>query len=181
VWFPLRIVIEQFAWPARAWKDEGNWNAENHIESVREVSQHALDTLGVTQADIVYLHIPSPHPYAFWNRRTGNFAVGGSYLDSLDYTDRLLGKMLDELEKQPRWAATTLLVQGDHSWRTQMWRPQPGWSAEDDRISQGGQWDPRPVLMIHASGQQAPVTVSAPTSVMYVHDFVAGEIGAIAH
>jgi hypothetical protein len=62
-----------------------------------------------------------------------------------------------------------------------MWRPQPGWSAEDDRISQGGQWDPRPVLMIHASGQQAPVTVSAPTSVMYVHDFVAGEIGAIAH
>jgi hypothetical protein len=63
---------------------------------------------------------------AFWDRRTGKYAVGGSYLDSLDYSDRLLGKMLDLLEAQPRWATTTLIVQGDHSWRTKMWRPLPG-------------------------------------------------------
>jgi hypothetical protein len=84
------------------------------------------------------------------------------------------------LEKQPRWAATTLLVQGDHSWRTAMWRPLPGWSAEDERISHGGEWDPRPVLMIHAPGQQTPKTVTAPTSVMFIHDYVAEEIRTLA-
>jgi hypothetical protein len=61
-----------------------------------------------------------------------------------------------------------------------MWRPLPGWSAEDERISNGGQWDPRPLLIIHAPGQQDAGTVSAPTSIMHVHDAVAAEIQAIS-
>jgi hypothetical protein len=181
VWFPLRILTERFLAPSRAWADMGNWYAEGHMTSVRDVSTHALQTLAGSQADIVYLHIPAPHPLAVWDRRTGSFAIGGSYLDSLDYTDRLLGQMLDILQQQPRWAATTLIVQGDHSWRTKLWRPLPGWSTEDERISNGGQWDPRPALLIHAAGQRAPQTVSAPTSVMFVHDEVAAEIHALAH
>jgi hypothetical protein len=180
VWFPLRIMVEQFLWPSRAWADVGGWNAEGHIASVKDVSQHALATAANSQADIIYLHIPSPHPPEFWDRRTASYAVGGSYLDSLDYTDRLLGQMLDTLEKQPRWASTMLIVQGDHSWRTEMWRPLPGWSAEDERISNGGRWDPRPLLIIHAPGQQDAGTVSAPTSIMHVHDAVAAEIQAIS-
>jgi hypothetical protein len=180
VWFPLRIMVEQFLWPSRAWADVGRWNAEGHIASVKDVSEHALDAVANSQADIVYLHIPSPHPPAFWDRRTASYAVGGSYLDSLDYTDRLLGQMLDTLEKQPRWASTMLIVQGDHSWRTEMWRPLPGWNAEDERISHGGQWDSRPLLMIHAPGERDAGTVSAPTSIMHVHDAVAAEIQAIS-
>jgi hypothetical protein len=180
VWFPLRMMVEQFVRPRRAWADEDRWNADNHIDSVKDVSQHALQTLATSQADIIYLHIPSPHPPEFWNRRTARFATGGSYLDSLDYTDRLLGQMLDTLEKQPRWASTMLIVQGDHSWRTKMWRPLPGWSAEDERISHGGQWDPRPLLMIHDPGQSRPGTVAAATSIMHVHDAVAAEIKAMA-
>jgi len=180
VWFPLRIMVEQFLWPSRAWTDEARWNAEGHIDSVKDVSRHALEALENSQADIIYLHIPSPHPPAFWDRRTASFAVGGSYLDSLDYTDRLLGQMLNTLEKQPRWSSTMVIVHGDHSWRTEMWRPLPGWSAEDERISHGGQWDPRPLLMIHAPGQQNPGTVAAPTSIMHVHDAVATEIEAIS-
>jgi len=178
-WFPLRILVEQFVWPSRAWADTAEWNAEGHIASVKDGSEHALETLSNSQADIIYLHLPAPHPPEFWDRQTGKFAVGGSYLDSLDYSDRLLGQMLDVLEKQPRWAATTLIVHGDHSWRTQMWRPLPGWSAEDERISHGGEWDPRALLMIHSPGQQNAKTVTAPTSVMYIHDAVAAEIRAM--
>ena len=179
-WFPLRILAEQTFWPRQARRDDAHRNAEGHIASVRDVSQHALDTLAGSQADILYLHLPTPHPPGFWNRKTDKYAVGGSYLDSLDYSDRLLGEMLDILEKQPRWPATMLLVQGDHSWRTEMWRPLPGWSAEDERVSMGGRWDPRPVLMIHAPGQQTAQTIAAPTSMMYVHDAVASEIRAVA-
>jgi hypothetical protein len=181
VWFPLRVMVEQFVSPAHAWADVGRWDAEGHIDSVKDVSRHALDTLATSQADVIYLHIPAPHPPEFWNRSTASFADGGSYLDSLDYTDRMLGRMLDTLEKQPRWGSTTLIVQGDHSWRTEMWRPLPGWSAEDERISHGGQWDPRPVLMIHTPGEQSPSTVAAPTSIMHVHDVVASEIEASSH
>lgn len=180
VWFPLRILAEQFLAPSKAWADLTEWNAEGHIASVQDVSRHALQTLSSSQADLIYLHIPAPHPPEFWNRRTQTFAPGGSYLDSLDYSDHLLGKMLDLLQSQPRWACTTLVVQGDHSWRTQMWRPLPGWSAEDERISQGGEWDPRPVLLIHAAGQQDAKTVAAPTSLMFVHDFVAAQIRNLA-
>jgi len=180
VWFPLRILAEQYIAPARAWTDTADWKSRDHIASVKDMSQHALQTLSTSQADLIFLHLPVPHPPEFWNRHTGTFATGGSYLDSLDYSDRLLGQILNLLQAQPRWAATTLIVQGDHSWRTKMWRPLPGWSAEDERISHGGQWDPRPVLIIHAAGQQDARTVSAPTSLMFVHDFVAAQIQALA-
>jgi hypothetical protein len=179
VWFPLRMMVEQIVWPNRAWADDAAWDERGHIASVKDVSQHALATLATSQADLIFLHIPAPHPPGFWDRRTGRFAVGGSYADGLDYSDRLLGQMLAELEKQPRWASTTMVVQGDHSWRTAMWRPLPGWSAEDERISHGGEWDPRPVLMIREPGQESAKTVTAPTSLMYVHDFVAGRIRAM--
>ncbi len=130
--------------------------------------------------NVIFLHIPAPHTLAFWGRRTGAFATGGSYLDGLDYSDRLLGQMLTVLEAQPRWTATALIVQGDHSWRTGLWRPLAGWSAEDERISNGGRWDPRPVLLIHAPGEQNPATVAAPTSLMIVHEFVAADIQRIS-
>jgi hypothetical protein len=180
VWFPLRTMVELYLWPSRALADESRLNSVGHIASVQDVSQHALDVLSLSQADVIYLHIPAPHPYAFWDRRTAQYAFGGSYLDSLDYSDRLLGQMLGILEKQPRWSSTMLLVQGDHSWRTQMWRPLPGWSAEDERISHGGQWDSRPLVMVHAPGERDPRTVAAPTSVMFIHDAVAQEIRTIA-
>ena len=180
VWFPLRVLAERMLWRRRAWADETAWNAEGHEESVKDLSAHTLRTVASSQADLIYLHLPAPHPLAVWDRRKADFAPGGSYLDSLDYSDRLLGKILHVLEAQPRWANTTLIVQGDHSWRTRMWRPLPGWSAEDERISHGGVFDPRPVLLIHASGQQSPQTVAAPTGVMYVHQAVEADLRKIA-
>jgi hypothetical protein len=176
VWFPLRIMVEEAIAPRRAWDDVAAWNADGHIAAVKDLRRHELAAVADSQADILYLHIPAPHPPAFWDRRTGNYAGGGSYLDSLDYSDRLLGQILNALEAQPRWASTTLIVHGDHSWRTGMWRPLPGWSAEDERISDGGQWDPRPLLMIHTPGQHNPQIVAAPTSIMLVHDTVASWI-----
>jgi len=174
----LRILAEQVFTPSRAWADIAAWNAKGHAEAVRDLEQRALETVANSQADILYLHLPVPHPPAVWDRRTGKHALGGSYLDSLDLSDRILGKILDKLEAQPRWAETTLIVHGDHSWRTQMWRPLPGWSAEDERISHGGRFDPRPLLLIHSPGQRSPQTVATPTSVMYIHDRVADEIRA---
>jgi len=181
VLFPLRIVAEQLVAPRVAVADVAHWESLSHVATVKDMSQHALAALANSQADIIYLHMPVPHPPAFWDRRSHNYGVGGSYLDSLDYSDRFLGQILDVLEAEPRWQQTTLILQGDHSWRTKIWRTTPGWSAEDERVSNGGKWDPRPLLIIHAAGQNNEVTVASPTSLMFVHDFVAAQIQALAH
>ena len=181
VWFPLRIVAEQLVAPRVAVADVAHWESLSHVATVKDMSQHALAALANSQADIIYLHMPVPHPPAFWDRRSHDYGVGGSYLDSLDYSDRFLGQILDVLEAEPRWSQTTLILQGDHSWRTGIWRTTPGWSAEDERVSNGGRWDPRPLLLIHGAGQNSAATVASPTSLMFVHDFVAAQIQAVAH
>ncbi len=181
VWFPLRIVTEQLVAPRVAVADVAHWESLSHVATVKDISQHALAALANSQTDIIYLHLPVPHPPAFWDRHSHHYGVGGSYLDSLDYSDRFIGQILDVLEAQARWPETTLIIQGDHSWRTGIWRTTPGWSEEDERISHGGQWDPRPLLLIHLAGQQDAKTVSAPTSLMFVHDFVAAQIQSLAH
>jgi hypothetical protein len=181
VWFPLRIVAELLVAPRMAVADVAHWESLGHAATVKDMSQHALGALANSQADVIYLHLPVPHPPAFWDRHSHNYGVGGSYLDSLDYSDRFLGQMLDVLQSQPRWRGTTLIIQGDHSWRTRIWRTTPGWSAEDEHISHGGEWDPRPLVLIHLAGQQDAKTVAAPTSLMFVHDFVAEQIQAPAH
>ncbi|MGD0158144.1 MAG: sulfatase-like hydrolase/transferase [Terracidiphilus sp.] len=180
VWYPLRIVAEQLLAPRVAVADVVLWESQSHMATVKDLSQHALATLADSQADIIYLHLPAPHPPNFWDRHTHTFAVGGSYIDSLDYSDALLGQMLDILEAQPRWKETSLVVQGDHSWRTRLWRTTPGWSAGDERFSHGGEWDPRPLMIIHSAGQTEAETVTAPTSLMLVHDFALSQIETIS-
>jgi len=164
VWFPLRVVAEQLVAPRVAVDDVAHWESLSHVATVKDLSQHALAVLGNSQADVIYLHMPVPHPPAFWDRRSHTFGVGGSYLDSLDYSDRFLGEILEVLESQPRWAKTTLVIQGDHSWRTGIWRTAPGWSEEDERVSRGGEWDPRPLLLIHAAGQTNAAIVASSTA-----------------
>jgi hypothetical protein len=179
-WFPLRIVAEQLVAPRVAVADVAHWESLSHVATVKDMSQHALAALANSQEDIIYLHLPVPHPPAFWDRHSHHFGVGGSYLDSLDYSDRFLGEILDVLEAQPRWAKTTLIIQGDHSWRTGIWRTTPGWSEEDERVSHGGEWDPRPLLLIHAAGQTNAAVVASSTSLMFAHDFVAAQIQELA-
>ncbi len=181
VLFPLRVDAEQLVAPRVAVADVAHWESRSHVESVKDLSQHAIAALANSQADVIYLHMPVPHPPAFWDRRSHTYGVGGSYLDSLDYSDHFLGEILDVLESQPRWAKTTLIIQGDHSWRTGIWRTAPGWSDEDERVSHEGEWDPRPLLLIHAAGQTNAAIVASSTSLMFVHDFVASQIQALAH
>ncbi len=176
IWFPLRVAGEQLVAPRVAVNDVAHWESLSHVATVEDISQHAFGELAKSQADVIYLHLPIPHPPAFWDRRSHQFGVGGSYLDSLDYSDRFLGQALDILEAEPRWAQTTLVIQGDHSWRTGIWRTAPGWSEEDERISHNGEWDPRPLLLIHAAGQTNGATVASATSLMFVHDFVVSQI-----
>ena len=102
------LSAEQLVAPRVAVADVAHWESLSHVATVKDMSQHALAALANSQADIIYLHMPVPHPPAFWDRRSHNYGVGGSYLDSLDYSDRFLGQILDVLEARAALAADDL-------------------------------------------------------------------------
>jgi hypothetical protein len=132
--------------------------------------------------DFVMVHLGMPHhPYVF-DRHTGKFTTeaGHSYQDGLAMTDRALGEMLPIIESNPRWANTTLIVQGDHSWRTEIWTVEPGWTPEDEKTSNGRKFDDRPLLLVHAPGQSTPGTVTESTSLLKVHALLESAIHSVA-
>jgi len=57
-----------------------------------------------------------------------------------------------------------------------MWRQTRHWTSEDEAVSHGGIFDPRPMLMVHQPGQHTPRTVSQPFPLVGVHDILDSQI-----
>ena len=110
------------------------------------------------------LHLPIPHPNGIYDRRTGQLTTAGSsYIDNLALADRCLAGIRRTLEESGQWDSSTVVVMGDHSWRTtQIWR-QPrirdGWTEEDQLASHGGGYDSRSVYMVQLPGQTTAARV----------------------
>jgi membrane-anchored protein YejM (alkaline phosphatase superfamily) len=122
------------------------------------------------QADFVFLHLPVPHSPNIWSRARGDFAqqCGSSYVDSLALADRELGSIVATLKSSPRWKDTTLIVEGDHSWRTYLWKDGIEWTQEDAEASRAG-FDPRPAVIVHLAGQTQAKADAQPWSLLNVH------------
>jgi len=146
----------------------------NQARDYRSLSGQAQDMVNQEQMDFIFLHLPLPHPPGFYNRRAGQFEADGrtSYLDNLALADKTLGELLSILRASPRWSGTSIVLCGDHSWRTFKWEKQRYWTSEDEAASHGGAFDPRPMLMVHQAGQTASATVDHPVSLMKVHDIL---------
>jgi hypothetical protein len=83
----------------------------------------------------------------------------------------MLGQMMTTLRNSPRWQDTTVIVQGDHSWRLWLWDWLPAWTDEDDAASRNG-FDPRPALIVHQAGQTTPSTDASPWLLLNIHNVV---------
>jgi hypothetical protein len=147
-------------------------------DAYRDLTQRAEEQFAQSQPDFVFLHLPLPHPPGFYDRRTGQFDASGqrSYLDNLVLADKTLGQLVSVLQASPRWSNTSIVLCGDHSWRTMMWRQTRHWTSEDEAVSHGGIFDPRPMLMVHQPGQHTPRTVSQPFPLVGVHDILDSQI-----
>jgi len=144
-----------------------------HYRSHVELEPHMLQVLHADQADFVFLHLGVPHAPSIWNRNTGQYRqqCGGSYVDGLALADREVGLILNELQHSPRWNETTLIVEGDHSWRIPLWHGSPSWTHEDD-VASKDVFDTRPALLIHQAGQIQPQTNTAAWPLIRVHAMV---------
>ena len=147
---------------------------DSQVKVYEDLTGRAADALKNDQLDFVFLHLPLPHPPGFYDRKKAQFDTSGraSYLDNLALADETLGGFLTILRASPRWPATSIVICGDHSWRTFLWIHSGHWTAEDAAASHGGRFDPRPMLMVHQALQTAPTTVDRPISLIKVHDIV---------
>jgi arylsulfatase A-like enzyme len=169
-WSPLRQAAQQVVSPARSSRSLCNFDVQHRYQTDIDLEQHSMQMLRTDQADLMMLHLPIPHSPNIWSRMKGGYTqqCDSSYLDNLALADRELGRILAQLESSPRWKDTTVIVQGDHSWRTYLWSNQPSWTAEDDAASRSG-FDPRPAVIIHQAGQTTPLVNATAWSLVNVH------------
>jgi arylsulfatase A-like enzyme len=170
LWRPLEQMVREAHSPAKADRDFCSYEVNRRYETHKDLESHALEVLKTDQADFIFLHLAIPHSPNIWSRIRDAYQLtcDSSYLDNLALVDRVLGRFLDILQASPRWKDTTLVVQGDHSWRVDAWNWLPAWTEEDDAAS-GGVFDPRPALLVHAAGQEQPAMVTTPWPLIDIH------------
>jgi hypothetical protein len=170
---PLAQMVREIKAPVRADRDVCTYDVRQRYKTHIDLQQHALDTLRADQDDLVYLHFSVPHSPNIWSRLNDSYTqfCDSSYLDNLALADRVLGQVMAQLKASPRWQNTTLIVEGDHSWRMFLWDWLPAWTDEDDAASRNG-FDPRPAMLIHQPNQTQPQTISTPWSLLNIHTVV---------
>ena len=139
-------------------------NAEVHIEDYRQLADATDTLLRDPSLGFILLHVPIPHPNGIYSRATGQLTTGAStYIDNLALADKYLASVRSTLEQTGQWDSSTVVVMGDHGWRTSMtWKQFPIWTQEEENASQGGRFDRRPAYIVKLAGQQKSAVIDAP-------------------
>jgi hypothetical protein len=167
---PLAVLVPSNRWesPATRWMHIPALGVRGQAMQTTDYQNLLTATnaeLRDESAGLVLLHMPIPHPPGIYNRMTGKFATngGGSYIDNLALADRYLAHVRDVLTETGQWDSSTVVVMGDHSWRTSfVWKELPGWTIEDARASRDGQFDDRPGYIVKLAGQKSGERIDVP-------------------
>ena len=143
---------------------EGALDVRRHAADYRALFAAGDQFLEQQTAGLLLLHMPIPHPWGFYDRRTGTFPNHRtSYLDNLALADAYVGHVRTLLERTGGWDATTVIIMGDHGWRTRaVWRHSGFWTDEERRASHGGDLADNPAMIVKLAGQQTPARIDAP-------------------
>ncbi len=161
---PLADLAQRVLEPGETGSPTSNF----HLADYRNLMARAGALLGDDRIRFVMVHLPVPHPPGIYDRRSGSFRQGGTYLDNLVLADAAVGELLAELDRTPSAGSTTVIVSSDHSWRVPLWRSQAHWTAEEEAASRG-RFDPRPLLIIHFPGQTANDDIAEPVNELLLH------------
>jgi hypothetical protein len=140
-----------------------------HRRDYEDVMARSKSLLRDRRIRFVLLHMPVPHPPGIYDRTTHQLSDHGDYLDNLVLADDSLGSFMEILHSMPEFENTSVIVSSDHSWRTFFWKPLPYWSAEDERVTHGGKFEPRPVLMVHLAGMNTGQIVAKSVNMLILH------------
>ena len=115
----------------------GIYARREKLERLTSMVDVAARTVADPSIGLVLVHLPVPHPPAVYNRSTRELTGKGSigYVDSVALADQILGALARSIRAAGLWDRTAILVSGDHGWRTQIWRGDPEWTAEEEATS----------------------------------------------
>jgi hypothetical protein len=119
---------------------------------------------------LAFIHMPIPHPPGLLPNPGGDHAF--DYLGNLMLADQALAQFLRSLATNPSAANTVLIVSSDHSWRVPLWRGVPGWTKDEERATNGGVFDQRPVLMVRFPQDAKAEKIDRPQNEMIVHNLI---------
>lgn len=145
---------------------------ESHKDDYRRVLLQAKSLIADQDIRFAFIHIPIPHPPGIYP----DPLAGGreDYLGNLLLADQALEELRAAIAKTAASSDTLLIACSDHAWRVPMWRSAPGWTAAEEHASNEGQFDDRPVLLVHFPDQTAQDAVSSdrPQSGMILHSLL---------
>ncbi len=146
---------------------QSTFYTQSHIDDYIDLNARAQAILRGRSSDFVLLHLPVPHPWGIYDRHRGAFTTGSSsYIDNLALADKCLSGIRKSLEDTGQWDSSTVVVMGDHSWRTRQLWDLPvhyrEWTHEDDLASRHGQYDPRPAYLVKLPGQTTAARIDTP-------------------
>lgn len=153
-----------------------------HVDDFLHLRAAADKVLLDPSAGFTFIHMPIPHPYGIYNRATHQLTTQSStYIDNLALSDRYLGRVRGLLEKSGQWDSSTILVMGDHGWRTTLiWEGTLAWTAAEERASLGGKFDERPAYIVKLAGQTSGTRIDVPFAALrtrgLIDEVIAGKI-----
>jgi hypothetical protein len=173
-----RLLYRMLHVPERIGADSEKAHLDDYL-----LLEKAADKVLVDQSSgFTFVHLPIPHPNGIYNRSTHQLTTESStYIDNLALADSYLAHIRQLLEKTGQWDSSTILVMGDHGWRTTLvWEKYPGWSSEEQRASLGGQFDSRPGYIVKLAGQTSGTRIDEPFDALRTRaltdELLAGEI-----
>ncbi len=141
------------------------------LQEYIQVRDRAYADAADSRIGFVFLHFPTPHMYAIYNRWRKDFSLDSDidYLDNLALVDRTVGELRARLESAGLWDRTTLLITADHGFRPDMWRGRYGWSQSMERLFERGPSQQVPFIL-KLAGHTDHVLVNRPFSNILASD-----------
>jgi arylsulfatase A-like enzyme len=93
-----------------------------HTEEFLALREHSLAAVVEPQQNLIFVHLPIPHPDGIYNRSKRELTndEANDYSDNLALADRTLGELRLAMEKAGIWDSSAVVVSSDHPLRL-MW------------------------------------------------------------
>lgn len=144
---------------------------QSHREDFERLLKEAKSLAEDENIRFAFIHLPVPHPPGIFPDPSPLGRGSEDYLGNLILADRALAELRAAVATTSAASDTIFIASSDHSWRVPMWRSAPGWTRAEERASNGGFFDQRPVLMVHFPDQSMgeSASIDQPRSAMILH------------
>jgi hypothetical protein len=145
-----------------------------HLVRYRFALREGKRVVANPRFDLVYIHLPVPHPPGIYDRMSGRLTNSShsSYLDNLALTDHAFGALRRAMEAAGVWERSTVIVTADHWWRSDFWATQADWTTEEQQAAGGRSPDQRVPFMVKFPGDGYSLVYDRPFNTVITRQMI---------